>query len=31
MQEVPKVEKQDADGSPYYNDAMTSALVAELY
>ena len=30
MQEAPKVEKQDTDGSPHHNDAMTSALVAEL-
>ena len=25
-----KVEKQDTDGSPHHNDAMTSALNAEL-
>ena len=31
MQEAPKVEKQDTDGLPYHNDAMTGALVDELY
>ena len=30
MQEAPKSREKDTDGSPHHNDAMTSALVAEL-
>ena len=31
MQEAPKVEKQDNDGLPHLNDAMTSVVVDEFY
>ena len=31
IQKSPKVKKQDTDGLLHHNDAMTSAIVAELY